>query len=415
MTGLITNSLAERLPNRLGCAQGYTVHVHYWDRQQQAIRWYTELTGIIEITWERVLDDFSEARVKFKPNQGDDCCGKIRPILNRAGQLVSPGLWPWAHELSIYRDGELVWQGPLFSIDELIMPDEATESITLVARDFIGWLDRRVVHNDLWLNNNPNHPLGTYDLVEIAEAIVRDAFGPDDPGVLAHLVTVLSGRRSKRTIRKWEARSGDELRDIARTGLDITCVGRAIKIKGARRDETETTKTLRAQDFRSGIEIRVIGSEAATAGVTVGGVETSGDPNAPIEDIPPAKAYVTDPNRPAVDPFFGLIENWTQQEGVLDVGYLEWIGRQKIAEGYPPPLTLSVPTDSGLSPEAPVSIHHLVPGTFFTILVQGTCRSLAQYMRLSHVRVSWTASSAEQVGVTFIPGVLNEDIAEGTF
>lgn len=408
------NALAGRLPNRLGCAENYTVHVHYWDRERQAIRWFTELTGLIEITWERVLDDFSEARVKFAPRQGDDCCGKIRPIYDRAGNLISPGLWPWAHELTIYRDGDLVWQGPIFSIDELIMPDEATESITIVARDFIGWLDRRVVHEDLFLDNNPaNQPAGSYDLVEIAEAIVRDAFAPDDPGVLAHLVTIPSGRRSKRTIRKWEARSGDELRDIARTGLDITCVGRAILIKGARRDESQTTRTLRAHDFRSGVEIRVVGSEAATAGVTVGGVETSDDPNAPIEDIPPAKAYVVHETRPAVDPFFGLIENWTQQEGVLDVGYLEWIGRQKIAEGYPPPHTLSVPTDSGLSPDAPVSIHHLVPGTFFTIRVQGTCRSLAQYMRLSHVRVVWTARDPEQVGVTFIPGVLNEDDVEG--
>lgn len=404
------NPLAGNLPAQLGCAQGYKAYIWYWDRANDDLKVYTELTGITDLTWERVLDDYSEARVNFRPAKGDQCCGKLKPVFDREGNLLEPGVWPWAHELALYRDGELVWQGPVFSMDEKVMPDESTDSIQIVARDFIAWLDRRVVHNDIWMNNNPaNQPAGTYDLVDIAEEIVRDAFEPDDPGVLAHLVTIPSQKMGKRTVRHWEARSGEELRDIARAGLDFTSVGRTILIKGARRDENQNTITLRAKDFQSGIEIRIVGSEAATAGIAVGGVPTGDNPDVPVEDVPPAKAYYFDPVRGAVDPFFGLVENWTQQEGVLDQGFLEWIARQKIAEGYPPPQTLSVPADSGLSPTAPVSIHHLVPSTYFAIAIEGTCRALRQYMRLSHLRVTWTAEQAEQVGVTFIPGNIDDD------
>jgi hypothetical protein len=377
----------------------------YWNRQTQALEFYTELTGIIDITWERVLDDFSEARINFRPGQGDDCCGKLEPRLNRRGEIVQSGIWPWAHELVIYRDGELVWQGPIFSIDRTIMPDRTIDHVQITARDFIAWLDRRVIHEDLWLNDH------TYELTYIAQRVVEDAFAPDDPGVLQYLTVLPSpNKMGTRTVRQWEARSGDELRDIARAGLDFTCVGRAILIRPAKQDETQNTIVLRSQDFQAGIEIRVVGSEAATAGVSIGGTPTSDDPEAPVENIPPVKAYWP-PDAPP-DPFFGLIENWTQSEGVLDEGFLLWTAQQRVIEGYPPPTTLSVPSDAGLSPDAPVSIHHLVPSTYFTLLIEGTCRSLRQYMRLSHLRVYWAAGQAEEVGVTFIPGNIDDDSGE---
>jgi hypothetical protein len=388
---------------RLGCATDYKVHVHYWDRALGAMRYYTELTGLTELTWERVLDDFSEARIRFKPRKGDDCCGKLKPILDSQGNVLEPGLWPWAHEISIYRDGELVWMGPVFSIDELVLPDETTDFIQITARDFVGWLDRRTIHRDIFLNDH------TYDLTDIAAEVVRTAFEPDDPDVLPHLVLIPSGRLRTWTVRNLEARAGEELREIARLGLDFTSVGRTILIKGPKRDETQTVRTLQAKDFLAGVEIRVVGAEAATAGVAVGGTP-EGPPGVPPENIPPKKRYFP-PGGPAaaVDPFFGLIENWTKSEGVLDDGYLDFIAGQKVAEGFPPPHTLSIPADSGLSPLAPVSIHHLVPSTYFIVLISGTCRRLAQYMRLSHVRVTWSSREPENVGVTFIPANVLDD------
>lgn len=391
------------LVQRLGCASTYTALIWYWDRTAGKLRYYTELSGIISVTWERVLDDFSEARVRFRPSQGDDCCGKLRPIFDSQGQLIEPGLWPWAMEVAIYRDGELVWMGPVFSVDETVQPDETTEFIQVTARDFLGWLDRRTVHNDIYYTDT------FYDLSVIAEAIVRDAFEPDDPGVLDHLQVTLSGRKGKHSIRKWEAKSGDELREIARGGLDFTSVGRTIIITSPSRDENEPTITLRAKDFQSGIEIRVIGAEAATAAIAVGGQPEGDGETPPDPNVPPEKAYFG-----GLDPFFGLVENWTVSESVQDIEFLTWIAKARVAEGNPPPQTLSVPADSSLNANAPVSIHQLVPSRYFTLLISGTCRQLAQYMRLSHVRVAWEAGKPEQVAVTFIPQNILDDSGEGS-
>lgn len=386
----------KRLEHRLGCASTYTALVWYWDRVERELRLYTELTGITTLSWERVLDDFSEARIRFRPAQGDDCCGKLRPIYDSKGALLEPGLWPWAMELAIYRDGELVWMGPIFSIDETIQPDESTDFIQVTARDFLAWLDRRVVHNDISLSN--------VDASQIARRIVEDAFAPDDPGVLAHLVVRDTGRLSSHSIRHWENRSSEELREVARGGLDYTCVGRAIIIGSPNRDPSIKTITLQAKDFQSGIEIRVVGAEAATAGVAVGGVPEGADPN-----IPPNKV-----RHGGTDPFFGLIESWSSSEGSRSTDFLDWVAKQRIAEGNPPPHTLSIPADSSLNPEAPVSIHQLVPSTYFTLLISGTCRRLAQYMRLSHLRVTWEAGQPEKVGVTFIPQNVLGDAAVTT-
>lgn len=392
----------------LGCASTYTVQVWYWDRALHKLRYYTDLSGITEIAWERTLDDYSEARVTFTPTKGSDCCGKLKPIFNAQGTMIEPGLWPWAHEIAIHRDGELVWQGPVFSIDETVMPNQQTDHIEITARDVIAWLDRRTIHNDIFMNDK------YYDLSDIAAAIVRDAFAPDDPGVLEHLIVRPSGRKGQHTVRHWEARAGDEIRTVAQGGLDFTAIGRSIIIGSPSQDPTVTTRTLRERDFLAGIEIRIVGAEAATAGIAVGGPPTTTDPSVDPVNIPPNKQYYG-----GIDPYFGLIENWTQSDGVSDDTFLLWIATQKVLDGNPPPLTLSIPADSGLTPTAPVSIHHLVPSTYFTVLVAGTCRTLAQYMRLSHVRVDWTAGQSETIGVTFIPqnvlvGATDDGSGDGT-
>jgi hypothetical protein len=378
---------------QLGCASTYLAQIWYWDRALGELRHYTTLSGLTDVTWERVLDDYSEATVTFQPSQGDDCCGKLRPIVDTDGTVIQPGLWPWAHELYLFRDDQLVWNGWIFSLDETVQPDEVTDHIKITARDALAWLDRRVIHSDIFLNDT------FYDLAEVAEAIIRDAFGPDDPGVLQYLDITPSGRQGKYSVRHWEARAGDELRNVAQGGLDFCAIGRIIRVGTPTRDPHTPTITLRTKDFQVGTEIRIVGANAATAGIAVGQTidSTTGDPVPDPENTPPPKAYFGGTN-----PFFGLIENFTTNS-IKDPNFLLWIATQKVRDGNPPPLTLSIPADSNLAATAPVSIHDLIPSRYFTVSIAGTCRSLSQYMRLSHVHVTWSAGQPEAVGVTFIP------------
>jgi hypothetical protein len=384
------------LVRQLGCASTYQAQIWYWDRSLGQLRYYTTLSGVTDVTWERVLDDYSEATVTFQPITGDDCCGKLRPILAADGTVVQPGLWPWAHELYLFRDDQLVWNGWVFSVTETVLPDETTDNIKITARDALGLLDRRVIHNDIMMNDD------FYDLSDVADAIIRDAFEPDDPGILQYLDITPSNRQGKYSVRHWEAKAGDELRNVAQGGLDFCAIGRIIRVGTPTRDPDTPTITLRTKDFQAGTEIRIVGADAATAAVAVG--ETIDDTTTPPTDpptdpanIPPPKVYYG-----GTDPFFGLIENFTTNS-IKDETFLTWIATQKVNDGNPPPLTLSIPADSNLATTAPVSIQDLVPSTYFTASIAGTCRSLAQYMRLSHVHVTWSAGQPEAVGVTFIP------------
>jgi hypothetical protein len=399
---------------RLGCAQNYTVQVWQWERPISPVpapaprlRYVTDLTGIIQLYWERTIDDYSEARVRFRPQKGDDCCQKLTPKWNSKGELIDAGIWPWSHEIIIYRDGDPVWSGPVFSFDETVTPSEDTDFIQINARDHLAWLDRRVIHTKL-----PFPGPQLYDLVDIARFIILDAFGTRDSiGITAANLPVYppSGRKGNRTTRPSEARAGDELREVARGGIDFTCIGRQIIVKGVRRDPDVGCPELRNSDFQAGAEIRIVGAEAATVGYAVGKppVETEGEtPDPPpigIAYAPGVPNGSSDPKR-GVHPYFGLIESLTNASETDSIDFLMWMAQELVDENMPPPRSLSIPAGSMLSPEANVSVHELIPSRHFKVAIRGTCSQLTQYMRLSHVEASWEPNTPERIGVTFIPG-----------
>lgn len=396
-------TLPQAISPRLGCAERYTAEVWVWDRinfTPARTRLVTQLTGIMSLYWERTIDDFSEARVRFRPQKGDDCCSRIGPKWNAAGEVIDGGIQPWSHELVLYRDGEAVWSGPIFSVDETVQPDESTAFVQINARDRLGWVDRRVISADM-----PFEDLT--DLTEIAGWILWNAFERDPVGLTEDSIVISpSGRLGRRTTRAHEARCGDELREVARGGIDFTCIGRTIIVKGVRRDPDVGCPVLRNRDFQSGVEIRIIGADAATVGYAVGKAPLKPDGSPPDEGDPPVVATATAPGVPpsGIDPHFGLIEALTNAETSDDPDFLDWMATELIDENYPPPRALSIPEASTLSSDANVSIHHLIPSRHFRINIIGTCSSLVQYMRLSHVEVTWEANAPEKVGVTFIPG-----------
>src|SRR5690606_35882417 len=136
--------------NRLGCAQDYEAVIHFQGGKQV----HTRLDAVTEITWGRKLDDYSEASVKLAKRQlSEQCWRKIcgiwetreypdeNGVMRKWLHMVEPGVEPWMHELSIYRDKGLVWQGPITEVIEIEKRDE----IEINARDVLFWLDRRVL------------------------------------------------------------------------------------------------------------------------------------------------------------------------------------------------------------------------------------------------------------------------------
>src|SRR5690606_35419641 len=115
-------SQAARAGATLGHAERYDAVIHMQGGRQR----FTTVEGATQITWGRKLDDFSEASVTVAKADADDaCCGRLSQVHT------------WGHELSIYRDGVFVWQGPI------VNKIESSTEFVFEARDVLAYLDRR--------------------------------------------------------------------------------------------------------------------------------------------------------------------------------------------------------------------------------------------------------------------------------
>lgn len=153
---------------RLGCANDYQVTVHW----RGGKRPFINLQGVTKIHWERRLDEVSQAEVVInKPLAGEGCCGMLGYIR------------PWMHEVTIYRDGVLVWQGPI------VTTVEERGSLTLKCKDVLAWLDRRVNFGVIKRNSTG------MDATLAAYAYVSAGFFKSYT-----YVTTVKGKRVKRTV-----------------------------------------------------------------------------------------------------------------------------------------------------------------------------------------------------------------------
>lgn len=338
----------------LGCAQDYFVGFH--DRTGKIP--VGTVVEPVSVEWGRILDDTSDAKIVVEV--GDvECCQTLGAVRT------------WCNDMSVYRDSALVWQGPLADIQY------EGDTVTLTAQDVTGWLARRVVHN---LLDYTAAGLGAADLVTIAEALIRDAFAPDDPNVLAYLSATLSGIVGERKYEANDSYAGDELRELARTGIDYTAIGHRIILAG----EVALGRLATLNDDHFAGPLRVIedGLAATSRAIVVG------------EGITATSGGVGS---------CGLIERLVKEDAIRDQASAQAEADALVAAGSPTPIYLEVPDGSRLTPDAPVSIEELVPGVVIPVASTQTCRSVAALLRLTKLNVTYTATEGEAVAVTLAP------------
>lgn len=337
----------------LGCAEEYAVAVmDRTGRSQQG-----ELANAAALSWSRLLDDTSEAVVEV-PYQGPDCC----ELLGAAA--------PWCNEIALYRDGLLVWQGPIETIDY------GRETTTISAKDVTAWLAHRVIKR---LIDYSAAGAGPADLAVIAEALVRHGLGQDDPGVEQYLLTRLSGVTGERRYEPNASTVYDELAELARTGVDFTALGRRIILAG----ELPLARLAQLQDEHFAGELRVIkdGRQAATAATVVGkGVTGEAGGVGPC----------------------GLLETLANEQEILDQASAR-AEAEAIVQAGTSPVRLVVPDGSALVPEAPVGINELIPGVVVPVASTETCFELTAELRLQRLQVSFEADAGERVAVSLVP------------
>lgn len=297
-----------------------------------------------QLDWERKLSSVSEATVKIPAS----CCGKLG------------GVRSWRHELSIARQGEEVWTGPVKTVSNCT----AANGITLKAQDMLGWLERRIIHE-----NHDWTPLPGIGSVQAAELLVIDGFAPDDPDVLRHLMTFGEGVISGRSYVANSKYVLDALTDLANGSLEFTTIGRRIILMENGWQLGRTT-LINCEHFAGDVCTTEDG-DGYTSRAVVTGVGVTGEAG-------------------GVDPYFGLVETLVDDQT---------IGRLATANGQAanlvtamPPLLVQPPNGGALAPDTPLCLSELVPGVVVPTLINCTCRDAAQDMRLDSLSVSVTAA-----------------------
>lgn len=300
---------------------------------------------------------------------------------------------PWQHELVIYRNGDLVWAGPIQIID--IGNDDGVAIIE--ADDMMKWFDRRFIRCEIDMSGA--------DISAIWQAIFRSAH--DIAPVNLTTSVKPTGIKGDRYYAPEHFRyAGDEMRELARTGLDWTAVGRTVHV-GPQEISTPSIATLVDDNFQKAPRIIKSGIDTGTRWVVGGG---GGGADGPT--------YWSEvPGTLQNDPTFGLIERYVNEPSILDADDPESSSRAAAQTRWD---LLQAPVvyvkDGILSPSAGVTMNELVPGARVDLNLVDVCQPIIEEYRLQDVSVSFTVnddgSSSEEVKITVSPlgtqGILEE-------
>ncbi|MBA9005911.1 hypothetical protein [Thermomonospora cellulosilytica] len=343
----------------LGCAETYEVAFH--DRTGSV-----PFGGALEpsaLEWGRILDDTSEAKVTI-PVADVECCDTLAAVRT------------WCNDLSIYRDGsELVWQGPVVHLDH--GPGETV----VTARDVSAWLSRREIPT--LIDRTTATGTGPADLTAIAEEVIRAALAPDDPNILPYLYVLPSGVTGERRYEPNTSYAGDELRELGRTGIDWTALGRRIILAGEM--PFARLPALTDEDFLGDVRVIEDGLAAATRAIVIGeGITATAGGPGPC----------------------GLLTVIVKEDSIKDQASAQAEADALVASRNPAPLIVDVPDGAQLDPQAPVAIRDLVPGVVVPVTATQRCRQVATDLRLTRLAVTYTSNAGEAVKVTLAPAGL---------
>lgn len=371
----------------LGCAETYSAVIHW---RGGALPYpAASMERLTEVSWSRTINDISEASITvLKGNISPDCCVAI-------GKAE-----PWVHELSIYRDTELVWQGPIISTTA------RRESITIDARDVFAWMDKIVnTWRVRYVDASPDAagrkraPITyiAYNHIRLNLTDPSLSIPSDYPGILPYLVRRDTGLFPIRVEKDgstntsiWTEYLGNILREWTKRGLTWTTIGRRLLLRGRPNITTRAMGRLTLDDFAGEVEVIKDGSGAATYGFA-----TTQD----SQNISEGKTLATGRTGTAYGRLDVLVH--LQEEDITDDD-LRSAARDAIAGRSPVPLTISIPDGSTLTTTAPVQIGQLVPGERFDVLADAYCTPIVQGFMLSDLDVSWQNGS-EKVAISLIP------------
>lgn len=267
------------------------------------------------LSYSRLLDEMSDARVLNATPHDERCI----PYLN--------DIRPFYHELSIWRETSEVWVGPITEVAYTY------SGLTIAARDLFQWFERRLLPFD--------RAFVQTDLSTIAAQYVQDALSTDpSPNISTDVGPCgVMGDRVVFTLNF--RRAADEIRELSRTGLDFTVIGRQIRFGGA--EVPALSLPVLTSDIFETTEARLAGLQMANRVVVIG--RSEGGVATPTVGIAGGE------KRP-------LVEQTYSEATILDVTSATAAALSRIQLLSDPPVSIT----GKMLEVAPIDFSRLIPG-----------------------------------------------------
>lgn len=308
-----------------------------------------------QLRWQRVQDGVSETQVTV-PLTGD-CCEKLANVRS------------WRHELHVIRDGDEVWSGPI------VLQPNCRSGVTIIARDMFAWLGKRVIRTRRCFDPDCGGTAATGPA--IAEQLIQDGLGPDDPCLLDFLTVVAGGLTQERDYLANSDYVLDALVDLAKGGIDFTAIGRRL-IVAPNNSTLGRTALLTCDHFLGDVCTTDDGLGSATRAVVTGLAQDG--------------TTVVSGAAGDTDPYYGLLEVLIDDDTVKTAAAAAAQATGLLAKSSPSRLLVQPPQGNGLDPKAPVCISDLVPGVTVPVALDCTCRDTMQDMKLIKLDVTVDAN-----------------------
>ena len=258
--------------------------------------------------------------------------------------------------------------------------DADGDDVSIEARDLMRWLWKRRLRRD--------HDYTDTDLAAIFEAYAIDALALDNSMGLVVSSSPCGIVGSRRVLALQHMICGDQLEELAQTGVDWTVIDRTVLVGGAVTPSTLTLPPLLTDEsFVNPPRVTYDGEQQATDWLIRG---------AGVGDGPDAVYGEAG----GVTSEYGLVDRVESNEEILDSGSAQRAAASRLA------LTgteFAVVSEGVLTPNAPITISQLVPGQVVTIRLQSSCIPILRDYRLSSVGVSASGEQPEQVTIGLQP------------
>lgn len=287
---------------------------------------------------------------------------------------------PWRDELVIYRDNAIVYAGPIITVSANPSGGQ------IQSQDLFHWMEQRFIGDF--------H--GDGDIGDLFRAIFLNAMEPDDSPNIT-LNTRSTGIHGTRDFKAVEFhRAADALRELARTGLDFTTIGRTV-LAGGLEVFADTSALLLHDDGVTSAEVVREGGNLATDVAVFGA--------APRAGMDPVGGRATTGTER-----YGLIQRSFTELLVKDRGSADANASARLQAMQPAPLRVK----ATLSQDASFEFNDVIPGRRIdTRLGEAAgCIEVIDTMRLQQASVSVRNSESgvtETVDTDMVPlGVSDE-------